>query len=120
MQGFPIDVEDQRGQRVSAERSLGRAAGPGQPFEPETAHALGPVRVDGVELGQRASGGAGVLESLQVNRRGTEMPASPLAEDAGDEMPEPPRDRGHWRRAWLWPAIFHQELAGPPGQCRVR
>ena len=87
---LPVDVGDQDAERLVGVRALGRTARPRQAVLAEAADAPDPLGVGLVELGQRTIGGAGVGEGLVVDERTAEMGRVAGAEDADDDVPEPP------------------------------
>src|SRR4051812_14070863 len=92
MDRLAVDVEHERGHRKLGERSFGRSARPGQPVVAQPAHALAPHRVRLVELAQRLARCAGVSEAVVVARWSAEMGGAALAEDADDDVTQPPGD----------------------------
>jgi RNA polymerase sigma-70 factor (ECF subfamily) len=94
VQGLAVDVQHEGGHRGVGPGALGLAARAGEGGGVELPDAVGPRVVDVVEPDEGGGRVTGVLVGLEVDRRGAEVRGGPAAEDADDEVAQPPRDGG--------------------------
>jgi len=88
-----VDVEDELDARVLGPGALARSAGLGERGLVPAPGACGPGGEGCVDLGQGLVGGAGVVEGEVVDLGAAEVAVHPGAEDADDDVREPPGDR---------------------------
>ena len=108
---FAMDVQDQGGHRVLLETRL--PAGRLQAGVIQRPDAGDPGVVHDVEPSQRIGRGPGVLVGVVVNGRTAEVPGQPIAEDADQQVPDPPGDRRDRRRGRLGKGEIDDEVTGP-------